>query len=316
MTAAVWPPILDARGFVLDGGTTMYHAIEYASVEGFRPLQLDLYLPAPTPDPVPAIVYFHGGGWSVGTRRRFGRAFKSWQPSALERVAAAGFAVATVDYRLSSEAVFPAQLHDAKAAVRWVRANAARLNVDPTRIVAWGESAGGHIAALVGVTGDRSDLEGNVGDMEFSSSVCAVVEHYAPTDLLAAAAQRHPASDADPNSPDSPESRLIGAALTDRPDLARAASPVTYAHAGAPPFHIHHGTEDRMVPFGQAESLAAALRAVGVPVELVAVDGADHFWIGALDLEAIFTASVGFARRVTGLTETLTETLTEVLANR
>lgn len=299
--AAEWPPNLDARGWALDGGATMYHAIEYASVEGFRPLQLDLYLPAPSNAPVPAIVYFHGGGWSLGTRRRFGRAFKSWQPSALERLAAAGFAVATVDYRLSGEAVFPAQLHDAKAAVRWVRANAELLNVDPTRIVAWGESAGGHIAALVGLTGDRPDLEGAVGDLRFSSSVCGVVEHYTPTELLAGAEQRHPDSDADPNSADSAESRMIGAALTERPDLARAASPVTYAHAGAPPFHIHHGTDDRMVPFGQATSLVAALQAVDVPVELVAVEGADHFWIGAPDLEAIFAAGVDFARRVTGL---------------
>ena len=301
MTLPEWPPILDARGVALDGGMTMYHAIEYASVEGFRPLQLDLYLPAPSASPSPVIVYFHGGGWSVGTRRRFGRAFKPWQPTALERVAAAGFAIATVDYRLTGEAVFPAQLHDAKAAVRWVRANAEALNIDPTRVVAWGESAGGHIAALVGLTSDRRELEGTISDLGFSSAVSGVVEFYAPTDLLAGAEQRHPESDGDPNSAESSESRLIGAALIDRPDLARAASPVTYAHAGAPPFHIEHGTDDRMVPFGQAESLAAALQAVGVPVELVAIEGADHFWTGAPDLEAIFNRSLDFVRRITGL---------------
>ncbi len=297
---ADWPPNLDVAGMPRGDGSTMYHAIEYAAVDGFRPLQLDLYLPAATGDPTPAVVYFHGGGWAVGTRRRFGRAFKAWQPTALERLATAGFAVATIDYRLSGEAVFPAQLHDAKAAVRWVRSNAATINVDPTRIVAWGESAGGHIAALVGLTGDRPELEGEIGDLGFSSAVCGVVEHYAPTDLLAASSQKHPLSDADPDGVDSPESRLIGAALSDRPDLARAASPVNHVHSGAPPFHIHHGTEDRMVPFGQAVSLAAALEGAGVPVELVAVDGADHFWIGAPDLEAIFAASLEFARRVTG----------------
>lgn len=295
-----WPPALDARAHALDGGATMYHAIEYAIVEGFRPLQLDLYLPAPATEPTPAVVYIHGGGWSLGTRRRFGRAFKPWQPTAMERVAAAGFAIVSMDYRLSSESLFPAQLHDVKGALRWVRANAAQLNVDSDRVVAWGESAGGHLASLVGLTGDRLDLEGDVGPAGPSSAVSGVIAWYAPSDLRSMSAQRHPESTVAPESPDSTESRLIGAPLGQRPDLATLASPITYVHAGAPPFQLTHGTDDRLVPFGQSVQLAAALEQVGVPADLIPIEGADHFWIGAPSIDAIFESSLAFARRAVG----------------
>ena len=142
----------------LASGVQVHHGVEFATVEGFRPLLLDLYLPAPGTASGAAIVYVHGGGWAVGTRRRFGRAFVAWSPTPLDLLAQAGFVVATVDYRLSGEAHFPAQLHDVKAAVRWIRGNAGPLGVDSTRVVAWGESAGGHLAMLAGLTGDDSAL--------------------------------------------------------------------------------------------------------------------------------------------------------------
>jgi acetyl esterase/lipase len=284
--------VLDVLPVPLGDGGCMYHALEFATVEGYRPLQLDLYLPAPSGKPSPVIVYFHGGGWAVGTRRRFGRAFKGWSPTPLARLAAAGFAVLTVDYRLTGEAVFPAQLDDAKAAIRWARTNAAELNIDPQRIVAWGESAGGHLALLAGLTGSA----------EAGDDVCAVIAWYAPTTLSA---------DADPGSP---EAALIGPDASDgqgsspstRPPTsddrgarARAASPISHVHAGAPPVHIHHGTADTLVGFQQSVDLVAALNAAGVPVEFIAVEGSEHFWTGAPDLAGIFHASLEFAQRMT-----------------
>lgn len=111
--------------------------------------------------------------------------------------------------------------------------------------------------------------------------------------------QRRPDATSDPDGPDSWEARFVGAPLPAAPDRAAAASPITHVHAGAPPFQIHHGDEDRVVPFEQSASLARALRAVGVAVELVTVPGSDHFWTGAPDLEQIFEASLAFARLVT-----------------
>lgn len=291
---------VDSPVVELAGGVRFAHGVEFAAVEGFRPLVLDLYLPPGATRPTPAVVYLHGGGWTVGTRRRFGRAFKGWSPTPMELVARSGIAIVSVDYRLTGEAPFPAAVHDAKAAVRWVRANAAALGVDPHRIVAWGESAGGHLAAMVGLTAGRPELEGSaLGNADVDSSVCGVVAWYPPTDLVHAGAQRRPDATSDPDAPDSWEARFVGAPLPSAPDAARAASPIAYVHAGAPPFHLHHGDGDRVVPHEQSASLAAALRAAGVPVELVTVPGADHFWTGAPSLEAIFDASLAFVRRIT-----------------
>ncbi|MEP7204132.1 MAG: alpha/beta hydrolase [Ilumatobacteraceae bacterium] len=282
-------------------GATVHHAVEFAVVEGFRPLLLDLYQPARgSALASPAIVYLHGGGWAVGSRRRFGRAFASWSPSPFDRLAQAGFVVAAVDYRLSGEARFPAQLHDVKAAVRWLRANAARLEVDPARVLAWGESAGGHLATLAGLTGECTDLEGSVGEcLDESSAVCGVVDWYGPMNLLSVGSQHRPGSAKRPDDAGSWESSLVGVPLQTDPVRTLAASPVSYVHADAPPVQVHHGTADTQVPFAQSIEFAEALRSAGGTVELVVVEGSDHFWTGAPDLEAIFDASLAFARRVT-----------------
>jgi acetyl esterase/lipase len=284
---------------VLASGVTAHHGVEFASIEGFRPLLLDLYVPAPGAASGAAIVYVHGGGWAVGTRRRFGRAFLSWSPTPLDRLAQAGFVVATVDYRLSGEARFPAQLHDVKAAIRWLRANAGCLGVDPARVVAWGESAGGHLAVLAGLTAGRPELEGTVGEhVGESSSVCGVIDWYGPMNLLTLSAQHLPTSDKRPDDAGSWESAMVGAALQSDPARSRAASPIAYVHAGAPPIQIHHGTNDGQVPFAQSVEFADAQRHAGGEVELIVVNGSDHFWTGAPDLAAIFEASADFARRV------------------
>lgn len=286
----------------LDSFVEVHHGVEFATIEGYRPLLLDLYVPAPGDRAGAAIVYVHGGGWALGTRRRFGRAFIPWSPTPLDLLAQAGFVVATIDYRLSGEACFPAQLHDVKAAVRWIRGNAAALGIDAARIVAWGESAGGHLAMLAGLTGDDNAMVGDVGEFrDQPSRVCGVIDWYGPMNLLSIGRQHGPDSDKDAAS--SWESSMVGAPLQSDPQRTLAASPINYVHAGAPPVQIHHGTTDSLVPYAQSVEFADALRAAGGDVELIPVEGSDHFWTGAPDIRAIFDTSLAFALRITDETE-------------
>jgi len=303
----------------MPGDVRALRGIEYAAVLGYRPLLLDLYLPAEGPPP-PVVLFLHGGGWGLGTRAHVGPVFDEWRPSFFERLAQAGFAVASADYRLSGEARFPAQLHDVKAAVRWLRRNAAEHGLDADKIVAWGASAGGHLAALLGLTGDAPELEGSVGEERMpgpplpgsagsaaagpdrapvSSAVAAVVDWYGPTDLPSMDAQSDGSGPLRHDSPESPESRLIGGRPSELTELARIASPVSHIRPGAPPFLIMHGTADRAVPLAQSQSLADGLAAAAVPAETAWISGSDHMWIGAPDVEEIFATSVDFARRVT-----------------
>jgi acetyl esterase/lipase len=251
--------------------------VPYAALPGARPLELDLVLPPSGADRVPAVLFFHGGGWRRGSRHSLGPAFAGADPSPFEQVAQAGVAVASIDYRLSGEAVWPAQLHDAKAAVRWLRARAPELGIDPERIAAWGESAGGHLAELLGLTTDEARLEGETGLTGPSSRVAAVVAWYAPSDVRAVATDLG----ADPGDPGTREAQLLGAPVPDVPEAAAQASPVTHVSPIAPPFLLLHGGADRLVPCVQSERLHAALQAVGCPVELELLEGADHMWLSA-----------------------------------
>ena len=280
----------------LPGGIgSLRRAVEYAAPPGYRPVLLDLY--TPPGEPAPVVLFLHGGGWRLGTRSVFCPTWRDWHPDPFERLVAEGFAVASVDYRLSGEAVFPAQLQDVTAALRWLRTRADELGVDAERVVAWGESAGGHLAALLGLTAGRSDLDDLAGG-DPVAPVAGVVDWYGPANLLTLQDQARADAIARSDAPDSRESLLIGAALPEAPGLARQASPVTYVHAAAPPFHLAHGADDRFVPAGQSRELAAALRAAGVAVDLTIVPGADHMWRDATDPEAILASAVRFARCV------------------
>jgi acetyl esterase/lipase len=187
-----------------------------------------------------------------------------------------------------------------KAALRWIRGNASLLGIDGARVVAWGESAGGHLAMLAGMTGDDSSMAGDVGTfLDQSSAVCGVIDWYGTMNLLSIGAQHVPGSDKDPDATGSWESSMVGAPLQSDPQRTSAASPITYVHAGAPPVQIHHGTADSLVPFAQSVEFADALRAAGGDVELIPVEGSNHFWTGAPDIRAIFDTSLAFARRVT-----------------
>ncbi|MGY1625032.1 alpha/beta hydrolase fold domain-containing protein [Geodermatophilus sp. SYSU D00965] len=261
----------------------------YATPGGVE-LCLDLYVPE-TPRPAPVAVYLHGGGWLRGTRTD--RAEERLVP-----VAADGVAVAAVQYRLSGQATFPAPLDDLRAAVRWLRAEGAAHGVDAARVGAWGASAGGHLAALAGLCPDARD--GELGD----SSVQAVVTWFPVTDLLA--------RDTDvPEGPLPPfvsgpplvpsfEARLLGLAATaDDPEAARAASPLTHVHAGAPPFLVAHGDADGLVPSTHSRRLADALRRAGVPTSFLLLGGANHE-DPAFDTPAVLGAVSGFLRAALG----------------
>ena len=247
-------------------GLTTWRAVEYAVVPGFRPLLLDVVRPDSAAR-LPLVVFLHGGGWRAGSRTAMGPMFAGWSPSPFAELAAAGFAVASLDYRLTGEATFPAPLDDVRAGQSWLHAHAGELGLLPGRCALWGESAGGHLAALAALTG---------------AGVDAVVDWYGPSDLAALAqdAAATGVSITDPAAADSREALLLGGRVAERPDAARAASPVAHVYAGAPPFLLRHGTGDRFVPARQSARLAEALRGVGAPVRLDLVEGADHVWLG------------------------------------
>lgn len=255
--------------------------VEYAVVRGHRPLLLDLHRPA-APGPAPLVVFLHGGGWHLGGRAAFGPSYAGWDPSPFALLTAAGLAVASVDYRLSGESTFPAQLDDVTAALGWLHGHAADLGLDAMRTAVWGESAGGHLAALLGLT---------------NPAVRAVVDWYGPSDLptMAADAAGTGIAVLDPGAPDSYEALLLGAPVAAVPELARAASPTTHVHAGAPPFLLVHGTADRSVPFRQSQRLADAITGCGADARLHPVPGADHVWAGDQQVaRSVFELSLAF----------------------
>lgn len=189
------------------------------------------------------------------------------------------YAVASLDYRLSTDASFPAALEDCKAAVRWLRSHDETYRLDSDCFVAWGEGAGGHLAALLGATGGTKEFD--VGDhLDTSSAVQGVVAYYAPIDFLLMDNQALPGSQQH-NHPNSSESKFIGGPIEENEDKVKRANPTTYITSSTCPFFVAHGTEDRLVPFPQSELLVSALEEAGVNVVYYPVDGADHFFLCA-----------------------------------
>ncbi|MBM4017597.1 MAG: alpha/beta hydrolase [Planctomycetes bacterium] len=246
-------------------GINVSKDVEYAKAGG-KALLLDLYLPRDAPGPLPLIMWVHGGAWRAGDKA---------QCPALPQVRR-GYAVASINYRLSQEALFPAQIHDCKAAVRWLRANAARYKINPQRVGAWGSSAGGHLVALLGTSGDVKDLEGDLGNPDQSSRVQAVCDWFGPTDFCQMAAHMLPGGKMGHDAPESPESLLVGGPVQENKDKVARANPITYVSKDDPPFLIMHGDKDPLVPHHQSEILADALRKAGVEVAFKTVQGAGH----------------------------------------
>ncbi|MEZ5122993.1 MAG: alpha/beta hydrolase [Solirubrobacterales bacterium] len=251
--------------------------VEFAQVDG-RSLLLDLYRPV-VEDDVPVVVMLHGGGWMLGDRTMFAT-------ERIEPVVRRGVAVASASYRFTDVATWPAQLHDVKAAVRWVRANAEEHGLRAERVGAWGASAGGHLALMLGLTGGRDELEGDVGGHTgLDSSVQAVCALFAPTDLAALGEYvpdpdlpfpAHLSSPPEPAGPP-PFARLIGVEdVLDDLEAARAASPVAHAGHGDARFLLLHGDADPMVPVSQSQALFRALGRHGRDAMLLVVAGANH----------------------------------------
>ncbi len=225
---------------------------------------LDLLLPrtTATSDPLPVVVNIHGGAFKMGDK-------SGGLEDLIPLVASGRYAAASINYRLSGEAIWPAQIHDCKAAVRWVRANAEKLHIDPQHIGVIGQSAGGHLVAMLGATGGSESLEGTVGPHTGTDSrVQCVVDQFGPTELLAMGGSH--------DDPHSPEADLIGGPVQENQDLARQASPITYVKPDLPPFLILHGDQDTTVPFNQSERIAAALKQAKVDCTFVVVQGAGH----------------------------------------
>ena len=214
------------------------------------------------------IVYFHGGGWVGGSKASGKATLTSW-------VTAGGYAGAAVNYRLAGEAPWPAQLHDAKAAIRWLRANADALGLDAGRIAVVGTSAGGTLATLLGTSGGDPALEGSVGEHPgVDTRVTCVLNRFGRLNFLAEPAARSAPAQAEALA--GRLRQLFGGALEERTEIARAASPLTHLTADDPPILTVHGTADGVVPIAQAEEFDAAARRVGARHELVRVEGAGH----------------------------------------
>jgi acetyl esterase/lipase len=243
--------------------------VPYGEADGTA-LLLDVLTPDPRPDGLlPAVVWIHGGGWESGNKR--GGFSDTFGPM----LARAGFVFVSINYRLSDQAIFPAQLHDVKAAVRWVRANADALGIDRERIGVCGHSAGGHLAALVGTTGDLPKLEGESGSRGISSRVQAVAPLSPATDFLVI-------PEGWPHvEPRRATEKLVGGPLEERTELVRMANPIAHIRPEAPPFLIVHGADDGVVPVEQAIALADALVAAQCDVTIDVLPGADHWFASA-----------------------------------
>lgn len=257
------------------GGVVMYRDLVYAAMDGYRPLTLDLYQ---TPSkakapPRPLILFVHGGGWAMGDARHLA-GFADF-PSTLAALAAKGYVVASVNYRLSGEAHFPAPIQDVKSAIRWLRGRAADYNLDPTRVMAWGAEAGGQIAAMVGTSCGVNALEPTADAKSkttlTSDCVQGVIDWYGPTDLAS-----WDTGDAHPSEPGAP-TRLgayLGCEAADcAPGLVRAASPHSYISSLTPPFLIQHGSADTNVPPEQSQKLNDALHDQHVPADIIIYPG-------------------------------------------
>jgi len=225
---------------------------------GSQDLHAEIAYPKNATGPLPAVIHIHGGGWISG----------SYKSGPLVELAKSGFFAASIEYRLSNVAKWPAQIQDCKLGVRWLRANAAKYNVDPNQIGAWGESAGGQLVACLGTMGDVKEYEGDGGYSGVSSAVQAVVDFYGPTDFTQPGIYT-------PNAIRVTED-LFGATLADKPDLWKSGSPLYYVKAGDPPMLLVHGDADPLVPLAQSTVFDAALTKANVPHQLIVVKNGNH----------------------------------------
>ena len=253
----VSPPAPPAPPAPAQSGINTQHDVVFGK-GGDRDLHADIAWPKSATAPTPAIIHIHGGGWAGG----------SYHGGGIEHFAQAGYFAASIEYRLDGVAKWPAQIQDCKCAVRWLRANAAKYNIDPNRIGVIGESAGGHLVACLDTMANVPQYEGDGGYPGVSSAVQAVVDFYGPTDLTHAGNYSLQAILITRG--------LFGVPYEQNPDLWKSASPVDYVVAGDPPVLMVHGDADKLVPLAQSQVFAAALTKAGVPNQLLVIHNGGH----------------------------------------
>ncbi|MBI4578755.1 MAG: alpha/beta hydrolase [Planctomycetes bacterium] len=254
--------------------------VEYARIND-QPLLLDIYLPETEPRPLPVIVWIHGGAWAAGDK----------SPCQIVSFSGKGYAIVSMNYRLTGVAQFPAQINDCKAVVRWVRAHAAEYGFDPDRVGAAGGSAGGHLVALLGTSGDIKELEGDVGgNLKHSSRVQAVCDFCGPTDFTREDHVREPGRK-QPAILETALARLLGGPWEEKREAANMASPVYFITKDDPPFLIVHGDADRTIPLKHSQILYDKLKAAGLEATLHVIKDGGHgvgAYPGVLDMAAAF----------------------------
>jgi acetyl esterase/lipase len=251
----------------LPSGVTLLKDLAYVE-KGHARQKLDLYLPAEAKESLPLIIWVHGGAWEGGSKEQCQPLHQGFLSK--------GYAIASINYRLSQHAIFPAQLEDCKAAIRWLRAEAKTYNLNPDRFAAYGGSAGGHLAALIGTTGNIKTFDVG-GNLTLSSRVQAVCDYYGPSDFLYNENNLSPEFSKRLNDPAAAVPRLLGGPVKEKRDAALKASPVTYVtNQALPPFLIVHGDKDPLVPITQSERLFNVLRDAKGNVHLHCIKGAGH----------------------------------------
>lgn len=294
LAADVAPPLVEvgssvqgdgypAQDVTFPNGVKGRPGLVYREPLGYRALTLDLYLPPETlPRPArgfPLILYIHGGAFLVGDPRR-NEPFVDF-PAVLASLSARGYVVASVEYRLSGEAVFPAAIQDVKAAIRWLRSQASGYDIDPARVMTWGASAGGNLASLAAVSCHVPLLEPPSTDRNVSDCVQGSVAWYGVFDIATMAAQSRQENGSWRDVRNSPEYLMLGCYANEcKGGQIAAASSVSYVNAQSPPMLLIVGAEDKTVPYHQTLEMANRLKANGVPYELIVIPGVDHGFIG------------------------------------
>lgn len=277
-----WPPITHYPPLSTDGvaGARTWTGVTYALVDGFRPLVMDVHVPLGV-DRAPVVMWVHGGGWASGDRRLV--PLQWGQQRMFERVVAAGFAVATPDYRLVAEAALPLPVHDVVAALRYLVRYQETLGLDANRLGVWGDSAGAHVATLAALALSAPEpdpwLGGSLGVGEQRVEVCGIVYWYGASDLTVFS--------------DLQEFLWPQQPASSRLHVAKRCSPVAYVRADSPPMLLMHGDADGTAPVDQAVRLHRAAQAVGARCELRVIEGADHAFLGQ-SIEPLWDESIGF----------------------
>src|SRR6478735_1744894 len=263
-------------------GTILHGNIPYNN-DTLQKHLLDIYLPANAKGKLPLVIFIHGGGWLSNDKY----ADMGYMKKTVAEIVSSGFALASIDYRFSTQAVFPAQIQDCNRAVSFLYDNADKYGFDKKRFAVMGFSAGGHLASLLGLSKNNNVKKFFMPGTNRSFNIKAVVDFYGPAELIL-----FPGS----NDEKSPESILIGAAPLARPDLAKAASPVTYVDKNDPPFLIIHGEKDELVSPKQSQLLSSWLNVVGVQNQLIIVKGAPHFGV-MFDTDDVRNKVMGFLKK-------------------